>query len=368
MIINCPLSKIEEVVPLIREGAQEFYCGLLPGGLSRKTTDFELINRRPDCGANFSSIDELYKAKRIADKHNISISVALNEFYSQAQQEMIEPLLYDISKIGIKKVIVADIGILRYLADSFKNLEVVVSIMSSVFNPQAISALLEINPQIKKIILPYHLSFEEIKEITDIFPKIIFETFIFNELCHYEVGLCNLTHNPYRKNMLVSIIKRSFSLDHRCQKIFQDYLPERIQNSLFELAKIYPCYLKNNEARVITDDLLIKAKQGQILKTFLGALRPQKVILGCGVCFLPQLTKAGIKCIKIGGRNNSARKKIRNLRFVTKCINAARKFDFEDRKDLSPEYREMFSNLFHTDKSTCNDFCVFSDSTGDGVI
>ena len=200
MIINSPLSNYGEVLPLIEAGASAFYCGIVPKHRLRKTADLELINRRPDYGANFTDINKLYKAKLIAEEHGAELTVAFNEFYPQSQLDWIKDLLHEISAAGIKKIIVADIGLLKYLADNLSEIEVTVSIMSEIFNSQAISLLNEINPRIKKVILPYHLSLPELKNIIAPFPEMQFETFVFNELCHYEVGLCNFTHNPYRKN------------------------------------------------------------------------------------------------------------------------------------------------------------------------
>jgi len=363
MIINCPLSASLEVEPLIKAGAREFYCGLLPPRLSSKTIDFELINRRPDYGANFSSLDELYKAKKIADKYNAKLAITLNEFYPQPQLDQIVPLLRDIRQIGITEIIVADIGLLKYVTDFNQDLEITISIMASVFNPQAVSLLRKICPRIKKIMLPCHLSFDAIRNIVNQNPGIEFETFIFNEICHYEVGLCNYTHNPYRKNYFVSIIKRSPLLDRACQAVFQDNLPTFFQNKFFEYAHIYPCHVRRNDLCLVTKDPFIKPKKNDVLSVFLKNLKPEKMIFGCGVCFLPQLTAADIKYVKIGGRNNSLKKKIRNLSFVVACLKKAEQLGFRDRDDVSTEWQKLFSKFFRCHQSdcvSCKNFCCFS--------
>lgn len=364
MIINSPLSNHREVLPLIKAGAGAFYCGIISKPHKETTADFELINRRPDYGANFTNIQELYKAKQIADQHNISIAVTFNEFYPQSQLCEVKRLLDDILSIGIHKVIVADIGLLKYISDMHKDIDITVSIMSGIFNHQAITLLKTINPRIRKVVLPYHLTPEDFKNIVSNLSDIECESFIFNELCHYEVGLCNLTHSPYRKKYLVSRIKKSFSLDSACQKIFQDLLPYTLQNALFKTMHTYPCYVGKNDINIVTSDTTILKKAGLIQENIIKSLDPATMIFGCMACLIPELYRAGIKSVKIGGRNNSLNKKLKNVKFVNTCIKLARtsgqKYFSAFRTQCQEEFARTFFDTPRTAISCKNRYCCIT--------
>ncbi len=320
MIINSPLSSHNEVLPLIKSGADSFYCGLVSSNeWVENRRDFELINRRPDYGANFTDIRNLYKAKKIIDRHSKGLAVVFNEFYPQAHLERVKSLLQAIDSIGINKVIISDLGLLKYITNTFVDFEITVSIMASVFNSQTVSLIKEINPAIKRIILPYHLDFEEMGQIISDFPQITFETFIFNELCHYEVGLCNFMHGHNRRILPVSIVKRNSFIDSFCQHVFQNYFPYSLQNMLFRKFMVYPCYLRQKDVKVVSEGL-DSEKREQLKDSIVSCLDIRQTIFGCYVCFIPQLHRCGIRSLKLGGRNNSLKKKIQNVKFVKGCI------------------------------------------------
>jgi collagenase-like PrtC family protease len=346
MIINSHLSSHNEVLPLIKSGADSFYCGLVSSNeWVENRRDFELINRRPDYGANFTGIKNLYKAKKTIDRYCKELAVVFNEFYPQAHLEKVKPLLRAIDSIGINKIIISDLGLLKYITSTFNNFEITVSIMASVFNSQTVSLIKEISPALKRIILPYHLDFEEMRQIISDFPQISFETFIFNELCHYEVGLCSFMHGHNRRILPVSFVKRNSLIDSFCQHVFQNYLPYSLQNMLFRKFMVYPCYLRHEYVRVVCEGL--DSEKRDLLKdSIVSCLDTYRTVFGCYVCFIPELRTAGIKSVKIGGRNNSLKKKILNVKFVKDCINLISDFKYNRYQDYRAECIKRYSKLF----------------------
>jgi len=75
--ILSPICSVEELRKLISHGADDFYFGVLPRD-KPGITDFQ-INRRPYVTSNFSSLDEVGDALRIAHKKNRKMYVTLNE-------------------------------------------------------------------------------------------------------------------------------------------------------------------------------------------------------------------------------------------------------------------------------------------------
>src|SRR4030042_6514189 len=85
MKIIAPVAGIKEVMPVIRAGADEIYCGLFTPEWAREYGEIDSSNRRHCYHASLKRCEELAGVIKIAHAQNVRVNVALNEFYTRTQ-------------------------------------------------------------------------------------------------------------------------------------------------------------------------------------------------------------------------------------------------------------------------------------------
>ena len=86
MQIMGPLNNIDEIIPLIKKGADAFYCGLTSKALFSEKTHKKgvLVNLRWEDSCNFNSKLNLKKAISLIHKNKKKVYFALNSpWYSE---------------------------------------------------------------------------------------------------------------------------------------------------------------------------------------------------------------------------------------------------------------------------------------------
>lgn len=282
--ILSPLSKVSEVQDLVVAGAEEFYCGIVTKEWEKRFSFIASINLRHDRVANFQSFEELGKAVSIASSHNLPVFCVFNAvFYSKNQFPIVLNHARKAVDAGISKLIVSDPALISFFKENDLNVEIALSTAAPAFNSASFSFFKGLG--VKRIVLPRHLTLEEISSLAKT-AKVLnleLEAFVLNALCPYIDGLCTLQH--VGKN------------------------PESV--SVQELACRMPFEVKvfSNQSDFEKRNAFSRAKTWQ--NTF-----PES----CGLCALPSFEKIGIGSLKIAGRGNSSEKKIADVKMVSDAI------------------------------------------------
>lgn len=118
MKLVVPVSKINEVLPLIKAGADEFYCGVFCEEWQKEYSRAVLFsNRAEQLSANLKSFAELKQVVSIAHRSNVRVSLTLNTTYIGEQYLMLEKYIKQALDCKIDAIIVADLGVLLTLKE-----------------------------------------------------------------------------------------------------------------------------------------------------------------------------------------------------------------------------------------------------------
>ena len=301
MKLLSPVDKVEEVAGIIEAGADELYCGLLTQEWHDKYIA-GAINRRPGGGANFTTFDELESGVNIAHAHGIPVFLTLNEhYYTPVQYPFILDYVDRAVSIGVDGMIVADLALLLTLKQMKVDtrLKIVISTGGAVFNSEAVRFYQDLGAA--RVILPRHLTLEEIKDISARVSGIELETFILNSRCPYVDGFCTFQHG----------------------------LADRSIQPLYQNACMLP-YDITVAAQGDVDEERISWKRQHIWQTVHVDDHP------CGGCALYELNEMNITSVKIVGRGNLTARKIADIKYIRSLL------DFlEDKKPTREEFRHV---------------------------
>lgn len=304
MNILSPVDKKEEVEQLIEAGANGLYCGIISKDWLKKYNSFGSMNRREWVSNNFTSFEDLAEAVKITNSHKTPIFLAINAHYYTEDQYPL--LLKEVKKavdMGITGFIVADMGLLLTLKEMGIDNEILISTGGTTLNSETANFYKELGA--KAIILPRHLTIEEIREIKEN-SSIDLECFIFNEGCFNLDGFCTYTHGVTSKDWRKRAL--ACSLPYDINIITKNQLKKR---------------LVKDRIRNITRNLLIN----------------------CGACALYDLKKIGIESIKIIGRGNPTEKKLKDIKFFKTLLTYLN----EDvtKQDFEKKAKELYQETFH---------------------
>ena len=202
MKITAGLGSVDDYLPYVEAGADEFFCGYVPyewmknGGLTYPLNRREVLYYNVQIGSE-SEMEIL--AALVRRKKKI-VTVALNGlFYAPHQYPMIEALIKRLFHMGFSTFIVGDMALLVFLK---KNLtvpaEIHVSGEMSESNHIMIDEMRSLGA--KRIIFHRKVTPQEMKSCIDYqkmqYPKqpLEYEAFALNELCHFTGAFCSSLH------------------------------------------------------------------------------------------------------------------------------------------------------------------------------
>jgi len=295
--ILSPLSAPDEVERLIEAGAGEFYCGILPEKWRRDYSVAASINRRQEdntkqgVSPHMSSFEELARCVELAKPHNVKVTVTLNEhFYSNQQYPVLTNYIEQCLKAGADTFIVGDIGMILTLQDIDPNVNIHISTAGTAFNAESVHFYRDLGAS--RVILPRHLTLDEIQAIVDKTEGIELEAFILNSRCANIDGFCTFQHGLVEFN---NDPERTRDYENACMminKITADVKdcdsPEQAESMLEKVS----WERQHFWSAVHIDD------------------RP------CGACALYDFENMGLAGVKIVGRANTFEKKIKDVRFL----------------------------------------------------
>ena len=197
--ILSPVSCFDEVEDVIAAGADELYCGVLLEDWRNRYTVAASLNRRqednPTLGTSphFKNFEDLEKSTKVAHSHGVPVILTLNEhYYSQGQYPHLLSYVDKAREAGVDAFIIGDSAFMVSIRERGMEVPFHVSTAGTVFNSETAKFYQELGAS--RIILPRHLTMEEIASIASEVPDIELEAFILNSRCGNIDGLCTFQH------------------------------------------------------------------------------------------------------------------------------------------------------------------------------
>ena len=336
-----PLSNLSEINYLIKNGADELYCGVLTPQWKEKYSSLVAPNLESYPAHNLMDHKELQKAVKIAHLNGVKLFLTLNSSnYSKQQYSEIIKFAEKSDKWGVDGFIVANIGLCFYLNKFIDTTKLHLSIKSGVFNSKTIKFLhKEIG--ISRIVLPKQISINEIEQICKSKPKQVeLSSFIIMGICLHCEPFCRFTHgidsfkspkiSEYLfKSRLRKILIKSFLFSQKLSRNIMD-------NSI--LGNKAACCLSYD---VISD---FNNKKKEFAEEHIQQNLGFKTLWKCNVCLLYKLNKLGIKNIKIEGRGSSTESKITYLNFLKGLSNEINRSKSEN--DFMEAAKKQFNLIY----------------------
>ena len=249
-----------------------------------------------------------------AKLRNVKVNFTLNTLIKNSEfQEAIDLAEY-VYNLGADCIIVQDLGLARYIIEHFPEMEVHASTQMSIHNLLGVQELEKLG--FKQVVLARELPLHEIENICKN-SNIGIEVFIHGAICISYSGQC----------LFSSIVGARSANRGRCAQ------PCRLPYQLYKEENF-------NNLNVSKHEKIIHGEKGYLLSS--------KDL--CGLEFIPQLIKAGVKTFKIEGRLKPPEYVGTVVRIYRKYMDLAQSsekyiIDEKDKKDLLLAFnRGGFSN------------------------
>lgn len=294
MNIVAPISRVPEVELLAEAGADEFYCGILP---QEWVGTFKTANANRRIFGNLTTYDDLAHVTRLAHDCKCFMSLVLNgQQYTEDQIKLLVDVAKRFRDAGGDSLIVSDIGLILALSEALPGFRIHVSSVASCRNGEAARFYQELGA--RRVILPRDITLAEAARMARDAPQIEFEVFVLNDGCVFEEGVCHTIHLPGKLGGPICLDKYSFDyyrLDGR----------ELVADETNRLAANEADYQKwlwyrfSNGFSVTSEGLPYGP---------------------CGLCAISALHAAGIKAIKIAGREGATERKVASVKMVKQVL------------------------------------------------
>lgn len=273
----CPAGSLPALRAAIDNGADAVYVGFR-----------NMTNARNFPGLNFS-IDEIVQGVEYARRYQRQVFLAMNTYPQPEQWNMSIESINTAAELGVDALILADPGLMNYCKINHPDLRLHLSVQGSATNREAI-CFYHKQFNIKRVVLPRVLSIAQVRRIIKDTPVEV-EVFGFGSLCVMVEGRCALssyvTGDSPNTAGVCSPAHAVRWKETECGR--QSYLNNVLIESYHENeAAGYPTLCKG---RFYVKDNLYHAIEEP---TSLNVLE-----------LLPELMRAGVKAIKVEGRQRS---------------------------------------------------------------
>ncbi len=320
--ILSPLSSPQEVEPLVQSGADVFYCGLLPSDWRQSYTVAASLNRRQEdnpvicTSPHIKTFKEFEESIKLAHKYKTPVFLTLNEhYYDQSQYPYLEGYIEKALNAGVDGFIVGDIGMILTIREKDPRAKIHISTAGTAFNSETIHFYRDLGAS--RVILPRHLSLEEIGELAHNVSGIELEAFILNSRCANVDGFCTFQHG------------------------LAEFIPEKERKRDYENACMV-LYNITADVKGCTEEegeQLLKEKVSWERQHFWSAMHIDE--RPCGACALYEFEEMGLAGVKIVGRQNTPEKKIQDVGFIRQLL------DFlKSAKPSKKQFREYARKLY----------------------
>jgi len=175
----CPAGNFPALKTAIDNGADAVYIGLKDD-----------TNARHFAGLNFND-GKLVKAAEYVHQHGKKLHVAINTFAHANGEGRWKKAVDNAVAIGTDALIIADLGVLDYAANTYPDIERHVSVQASTTNLEAIK-FFKHNFDVARVVLPRVLSVQQVRQLAKNSP-VPLEVFAFGSLCIMAEGRCYLS-------------------------------------------------------------------------------------------------------------------------------------------------------------------------------
>ena len=192
----------------------EFFCGYMPQWWIDEYNDSESknknlatpINNRNGRSANVTSLTELSEIIKRARKYGTDVFLVLNaKYYPNYVYKSISRYIEEVLTAGIVRMIVSDLGMIKFLSINYPKVKVSVSCLNQVTNKFAAEFYKSFS-NVDRIVFPRHMSSGEVESIASSVDGLEYEYFIFSNKCLYDDGYCRGIHEftPICKDLFYS--------------------------------------------------------------------------------------------------------------------------------------------------------------------
>lgn len=175
----CPAGNLAALKSAVENGADAVYIGLR-GALSARNFP----------GLNFSDADAAEAIAR-ARRSGVRVFLALNTYARADLWETWRRAVDLAARLGPDALILADMGLLHYAAETYPELSLHLSVQGSATNPEAI-AFYARNFGIRRVVVPRVLSVAQVEALIRR-ANVEIEVFGFGSLCIMVEGRCQLS-------------------------------------------------------------------------------------------------------------------------------------------------------------------------------
>jgi len=337
MKILAPINSYNEIKQLIEAGADELYCGVLSKEWKTDYTNVGSINRREFALSNMRSFEELEKSVKIAHSFDVPIFLTMNGLYTEEQYPLVIKEIKKALNSGVDYLIIADTGLLLQLKELDLKIKIQLSTGATVFNSKIIDFYKK-KFGICKFVIPRQVTIDEIKNL--IKNNIKLDVFIMNTRCMNEDGFCTFQHgvNEIIHPTFGQFLKKA-KFDYFISKALKK-IPRKFSEQLMKkdiLGSTSACHLNYDVSS-------LKEVNKKIEKNIASNFGLKYFPNHCGACALYDFKKIGVNAVKIVGRQNPIKKKVKDVKFLKGLLDYLDKN--QDRKGFYRKCKEDFARVY----------------------
>ncbi|MCK4916618.1 MAG: U32 family peptidase [Candidatus Omnitrophica bacterium] len=350
--VLAPINRPEEVEQIIKAGADELYCGVLPENWKQRYSNIASPNRREWTSANLSNFGQLREIVKTAHSYGVPVYFAVNAFFTEQQYPLIMSHITEAKAAGVDALIVADIGLMLNIKEANLDINIHISNCGTAFNSETVEFYRDLGAS--RIVLPRQLMIDEIDDIAFFAHDIELEVFILNSGCKNIDGFCTFHHgvnevyHPFFWNLF-----KKLNFDRYFLKFLRK-LPGSISSKIkANIVGVDSACLLNYKIFNISEGVGGKVSDlsDKVCREGFNLLSGADT---CGACDLYRLNKIDVKSVKIVGRNYSTSKKVSDVEFVKKSLLLLVQDQLMSKDDYKMKVVQMYKEIYGM---ACNNYC-----------
>lgn len=332
MKIVTPLPNIASYEPLVRAGADEFYCGYVPFQWLESYSNVLPLNGRAylalEC--NFSSLSSLKILRKMVDHYGVPVKFTFNaHYYLESQYPMLLEIMKQLTDNGFNTFIMADTALIIYLQQQGLDCKIHLSGEFGAANHMAVS---KINRGgINRVVFPRKTRINHMKTLIQKVDngEMEYEAFIVNGMCQYSGAYCNTIHCDEMYSACL--------IPYRCVRIDPDSSQFEDTGHALDVQQQF----REEEA----SEASAAISRGKIYEA------PELGAHGCGLCKIKELMDIGVGFLKVVGRERKTVNLANDIKGVKEIIRLAE--NAGDRTSFEEKIKEKYFN------NRCPEICYY---------
>lgn len=278
MDLVCPAGNFPSLKAAVDNGANAVYAGFK-----------DQTNARHFAGLNFDDT-ALSRGIEYAHRQGVRVFLAINTYPQPSTWHRWQQAVDHAGELGVDCLIIADLGVMNYARNRWPDIDLHLSVQGSATNYEAVEFFRR-HFGIKRVVLPRVLSVKQIQQVIA-HTQVGIEVFGFGSLCVMVEGRCALSSyvtgespNTYGACSPAKSVEWIERLD--------DGMDTRLNGLLVD---------RFNAEEKVGYPTLCKGRFGVAGNTYHAMEEPTSLNT---LAILPDLFKAGVKAIKLEGRQRS---------------------------------------------------------------